>query len=505
MRTSIILIILILFVTSCKDDTPFNENSDTSDTLNECAITQFEFKAIDNPEILINDLIAEIQDSTITIRIPHIVDNKILKPTVSYIGDTIYFEGYRDEYIDFSTPTKCIVSNNDGNKKTYTVIVTAFTELPIVYIETENKANIVSKDDYLNATISIQNDIYTRSSTLDLEKTPVRIKGRGNSTWNLPKKPYKLKFDSKISLLGEPKDKEWVLLANYTDKSNLRNATAFFMGDTMTALDWTPCSHFVELILNGVYKGTYQLSEQVKFSNDRVNVTDNGYLLEVDQLERLEPDDVYFKTNKILLNIKDPDVENESEAYNWIKDYVNNVENTLYSESFLEEKSGYAQYIDMQSFVDWYLVQEIAKNNDGIFFSSCYMHIAPNGKLIMGPLWDFDIAFGNVNYNNNMDPTGFWIRNAAWIERMAEDPTFNSLVRKRFDEIYQNKNLIYNYINENATYLKYSVIENNSVWNTLYHNTGSNDKIWGSYENEIQCLKDFISKRLEWLNNNLPK
>lgn len=217
------------------------------------------------------------------------------------------------------------------------MVVTAFTGLPIIYINTENKADIVSKDDYLNATISIQNDIYTRSSILDLEETPVRIKGRGHSTWNLPKKPYKLKFDSKISLLSEPEDKEWVLLANYKDNSILRNAIAFFMGDTMTALDWTPCSHFVELILNGVYKGTYQLSEQIKISNDRVNVTDKGYLLEVDQLSKLEPDDVYFKTNKILLNIKDPDVENESESYNWIKSYINNVENTLYSESFLDE------------------------------------------------------------------------------------------------------------------------------------------------------------------------
>lgn len=505
MRASIILTILILFVTSCTKDEPINKNFDMSSTLNECAITQFEFKAVNNPEILINDLTADIQDSTITIHIPHIVDNKILKPSISYIGDTISFEGNMDEYIDFSKPIKCIVSNNNGKQKTYTVIVTAFTGLPIVYIETENKADIVSKDDYLNATISIQNDIYTRSSTLDLEETPVRIKGRGNSTWNLPKKPYKLKFDSKISLLGEPKDKEWVLLANYTDKSNLRNATAFFMGENMTYLDWTPCSHFVELILNGVYKGTYQLSEQVKISNDRVNVTDDGYLLEVDQLSKLDPDDVYFNTNRILLNIKDPDIENGSEAYNWIKDYVNNVENTLYSESFLDEKTGYAQYIDMPSFVDWYLVQEIAKNNDGIFFSSCYMHIAPNGKLTMGPLWDFDIAYGNVNYNNNMDPTGFWISKAPWISRMSKDPTFNSLVRKRFDEIYQNRNAIYNYINENATYLKYSVIENNSVWNTLYHNTGTNDKIWGKYENEVQCLKDFISKRLEWLNQNLPK
>lgn len=469
------------------------------------SITKFEFKAEDNPEVLINDITAEIDGNNILVHIPYIVQNKILKPCISIIGDNVAFESSTDEYINFSEPVKCIVSDERGNNKEYTVMVTAFTGLPIVYIETEGGTEIVSKDDYVNATISIKNDLITRSSKLDLEPTAVRIKGRGNSTWKLPKKPYKLKFDSKTSLLGEPKDKEWVLLANYTDKSNLRNATAFFIGDELTALEWTPCTHFVELMLNGVYKGTYQLSEQVKIADERVNVSDDGYLLEVDQLDRMEEGDVYFKTDRILLNIKDSDVEYDTEAYNWIKDYVTNVENVLYSENFLDENTGYAQYIDMQSYVDWYLVQEIAKNNDGIFFSSCYMNIAPNGKLKMGPLWDFDIAFGNINYNNNMDPTGFWVKNAVWISRMCEDPTFMKMIRERFDKIYNNKNVIYNYINENADYLKYSVIENNSVWKTLYTSTWPNYYIWGSYENEVQCLKDWITKRLDWLNNNLPK
>lgn len=383
-------------------------------------------------------------------------------------------------------------------------MVTAFTGLPIIYIETEGGTEIVSKDDYVNATISIKDEL-AENSSIELEPTAVRIKGRGNSTWSLPKKPYKLKFDTKTSLLGEPKDKEWVLLANYLDKTNLRNATAFFMGDEMTELEWTPCTHFVELVLNGIYKGTYQLSDQVKIAEDRVNVSDDGYLIEVDQLGRMEEDDVYFQTERILLNIKDPDVEYGSEAYNWIKDYVTNVENALYSENFLDENTGYAQYIDMQSYVDWYLVQEITKNNDGIFFSSCYMNIAPNGKLKMGPLWDFDIAFGNIDYNNNMDPTGFWIKKAAWISRMFEDPSFTQLVRERFDEIYNNKTIIYNYIDENADYLEYSVIENNSVWKTLNTSTWPNNYVWESYENEIKKMKDFINIRLDWLNENLPK
>lgn len=495
-----IFLFLILHVFSCEDDSEFTCNQQTG-------ITKFEFKAKDNPEVLTGDVVAEIIDDNIIVRIPYLVPNKQLKPQITYEGKSIYIENSNNEYIDFSNPIKCTVLDNDGNKMVYTITVTAFTGLPIMYLETDGRAEIESKTEYLNATVAIKGGgEFARSSKWDLDKTKVRIKGRGNSSWVQPKKPYKLKFDSKISLLGEPADKEWVLLANFSDKTCLRNSTAFFMGESMTDLDWTPRSHFIELVLNGKYVGTYLLTEQIKISGHRVDVTDNGYLLEVDQAGRLDPDDVFFRTNKILLCIKDTEIQQGSAEYNWIKNYITNLENVLYSEYFLDKEKGYAQYIDMQSFVDWYLVQEISKNNDGIFWSSCYMNIAPGGKLKMGPLWDFDIAFGNVNFGVCMNPTGFYIKDkSVWIERMCKDPEFMKLVRKRFDEIYKNRDQIYSFINSQAEYLKYSIIENNAVWKNLYDYTWPNYNIWGNYENEVQALKYFLSERLNWLNNNLPK
>jgi hypothetical protein len=360
----------------------------------------FIFRSSNNPLSLSSDVVCTIEDNNIHVLISHIVPSKKLIPDFSFEGKEVLVNGVVQESgrdsVDFSTPVEYTVQSGTGESKQYTVRVSSFTGLPIVFINTNGNAPIDSKDNYVDGTIRVVENFVTTTSG------EMKIKGRGNSTWGLPKKPYKIKFDKKTSLLSEPADKEWVLLANYTDKTSLRNETAFFIG-RLSVLDWTPRTHFVEVFINDVYNGTYQLCEQVKIANDRVNVTDDGYLMEVDQLSRLDPGDVYFQTPRLLFNIKEPDVEMDSERYNWIKNYVTNVENLLYNENF-DALTGYAQYVDIPSFVDWYLINEITKNNDAIMFSSCYMHIAPNGKLKMGPLWDYDIALGNVNYNNNEKP-----------------------------------------------------------------------------------------------------
>lgn len=327
----------------------------------------------------------------------------------------------------------------------------------------------------------------------------MKIKGRGNTTWELPKKPYKIKFDEKTSLLGEPADKEWVLLANYTDKTALRNETAFDMG-RISNLDYTNRTHFVEVILNGVYNGTYQLGEQLKISKDRVNVGDDGYLLEIDA--KAAADDITFKVAHIEqpINIKEPELKFEEDAYNYVVQYLERADASLFSENFTDPINGYRKYLDVESFVDWYLINEITKNNDARFYSSCYMNLSHDGKLKMGPLWDYDIAFGNVNYNGNDSPEGFWILRVPWYNRLFQDTAFVQKVKERFDYFYNNRDKIYSKINDNANYLKYSIIENNNKWGTLYNYTWPNNTIWGSYQNEIQSMKIWIEKRFEWLN-----
>lgn len=467
-------------------------------------ITNMKFLAKLNPLAITTDVECTINDNGIFYgHIPNIVDSKLLIPTFEFSGEKVIVDTMTvisgETILDFSKPVTMEVIGNNGISKEYTIEVMAFTGLPVVYINTEGGKDIISKEEYLNATIKIVEDVRTRAAG-NVWEDSVRIKGRGNSTWSLPKKPYKLKFNKKQSLLGEPKDKEWVLLANYSDKTSIRNELAFYMG-RMSSLDYTCRTHFVDLILNGVYVGTYQLGEQLKIAESRVNVGDDGYLLEIDAKAATE--DITFNVPHIWqpINIKDPDVDVDSEAYNYVVKYMLDVDSVLFSDNFKDPINGYAKYIDANSFVDWYLINEIAKNQDACFWTSCYMNLPRNGKLKMGPLWDFDIAFGNVNYDSgNYKPTGFWIKNqVAWYKRLFTDENFVAKVKERFNYFYSNKDVLFNEINENANYLKYSIVENNAVWNTLYEYTWPNYAIWGSYDNEVAYLKQWLNTRMEWL------
>lgn len=467
------------------------------------AMLAFKFLSKNNPLHLSCDIECEIgEDGVIKGRIPNIVESKYLMPTFDYLGSRVFVDTVElvsgGTILDWSKPVKISVEGENGGLREYVVELMAFTGLPIVYINTEGGKDVTSKEEYLNATIRIVEDVYTRASGYVLE-SEVKIKGRGNTTWTLPKKPYKLKFESKQSLLGEPKDKEWILLANYTDKSLVRNALGLYMSK-ISNLEYTCRAHFVDLVLNNRYVGTYQLGEQQKISKNRVNVGDDGYLLEIDA--KAASDDVTFNIPHIgkPINIKDPNVEAGGEAYDYVVRYMNRVDSVLFSENFTDSIEGYVKYMDVSSFVDWYVINEIAKNNDACFWTSCYMNLARDEKLKMGPVWDFDIAFGNVNYNNNYDPAGFWIlKEVTWYKRLFKDEKFVVQVKDRFNYFYSNRDMLFNEINENASYLKYSVIENNSVWGTLYEYTWPNYSIWGSYDNEISYLKQWLNARMEWL------
>jgi hypothetical protein len=129
------------------------------------------------------------------------------------------------------------------------------------------------------------------------------------------------------------------------------------------------------------------------------------------------------------------------------------VENMLYAKNF-DPDTGYAKYVDIPSFVDWYVINEIVKNVDGNMKTSCYLNITPNGKLKMGPLWDFDISIGNVNYDECEDPIGFYIATAAWFVQLLKDPVFVAQVKERFAYFKSRKSGILNNINSGAEYLK---------------------------------------------------
>lgn len=466
-------------------------------------IKSFRFRTAANAAKLPQDVVLEVGDGIISGRTSFVVENKVLVPEFEFEGEGVYMGSQEiasgETEVDFSGPVVLTVRNKGGEEREYRGSLVSFTGLPVVYIDTGG-IPVVSKEEYVAASLKVVDNNGLRPS--GVFRGDVNIKGRGNSTWGMPKKPYRLKFDKKQSLLGEPKDKSWVLLANYMDNAcGIRNATAYAIG-RLSCLEFTPTTHFVDVFLNDRYNGTYQLCEHMKISEDRVNVTDEGYLLEADQLDRLDPDDVYFRTERILMNIKDPDVEPGSPQYEWIRNYVNEAENALYGADFADPETGYAKYLNVDTYVDWYVISEITKTNDASLYTSCYMNIAPGGKLNMGPIWDFDICMGNTKWNgtDGRGPEGYWNRESPWFERMLQDPAFVRKVKERIGYFKSNLAVILAQVDGEAAYAEASIVEDNRLWHNLKPEGAADSEVKTAFRQEVRAMKEWLTARLDWLD-----
>lgn len=473
-------------------------------------LLSFTFDYAINPYQLSESVKCEIEaDSLLVCRIRNIMPDKVLKATFDYQGDSLTINGKKAisgiTAFDFKTPAKVAVFYG-GNKKEYTAFVHSFTGLPVIWIETKGRKEITSRDVYINAYFKLQENVLTRGPG-DVVEDSVQIKGRGNSTWSAPKKPYRLKFGKEYSLLGEKKDKAWVLLANYYDMTMLRNQLAFNMS-RISDLDYTPRAHFVEVMLNGKYHGTYQLCEKLKIAKHRVNVGNNGFLMEIDS-RAIQEEAPFFKVEHIpqVVNIKDPDTEIGDVNFNYIKDYLAKADRVLFSDYFKDPQIGWQKYMDISSFVDYYIINEIAKNGDVCcFYTSCYMNLKRGGKLKMGPIWDNDNSFGKHDNPDLCTVDGWCLRNVAWYTRLFQDKAFVNALKERYDYFYSKKDELIMDINNNAEYLRYAVDENNARWGTLYGTTiNFNYNVWGSYQNEVQYLKDWLNLRMDWLYMEIKK
>lgn len=398
-----------------------------------------------------------------------------------------------------------VVEDNPVGKR---IPYTRPEELYGLTVNTPDGIEVTSKEVYIEDAefnCQHQNGIQTFAGT-------TKIKGRGNSTWtHSPKKSYRLKLDKKAGLAGMPEDKSWVLLGNYFDPTLMRNDVAFFMGHHLSELDYTPRASFTTLTMNGEELGVYQIVEKLKISKDRVNAGEDGFLLEIDAKPAV--DDVTFTTDHLLqpVNIKEPDVTKGDDNYVFIKNYVTKAEDVLFSPYFLDSKTGYRNYFDVDSFVEWYLINEISKNPDAWFYTSCYMNLKRGGKLKMGPIWDFDVAFGNyhfqteeINAEVNL-PSGFQARYATWIERMFEDSYFKEKVKERFTYYYEHRTLIFDYIDKNSQLLIDNATIDNYIWGQIGNKDATKEQVKMIYTQKVTELKNWLEQRCVWLRDELKK
>lgn len=468
----------------------------------------------------------------ITVLIPYSASFDGLIATFTYSGASVKIgdvEQISDvTKNDFNEPVVYSVIAEDGTKTDYTVtVIKNLPRIPRVYVNTAGGAPILDKENYVNSTVRVE-DIDKYYTDGDPVITTAGIRGRGNSTWGMDKKPYRVKLDNKVSLLGMSNDKDWALLANHTDKTLLRNITAFEIAK-IAEMSWTPASISVDFYLNGTYQGVYALTEHVKVSKERLDMelvkpTDNlgealtgDYLLELDfhfdEPSRFRTDRGY-PDKGLPIMFKDPD-EPTSAQFEYVKDYFNTAERVLYSDNFKDPENGYRKYIDVESFIKYYIVQELAKNVDGNMRGSCYMAIRRNGKIEMPLVWDFDIAFGNADHitweqgATSAGPDGWFIKTQSpWFDQLFKDPYFVAELKKRWNELKPGLDEIPGFIRDHALALQDAQKKNFSPkpggagwsitkpeWNTKI--------IRGSYAAEVNFFVEFVEKRLQWLDINI--
>lgn len=409
------------------------------------AFISFRFLKENNP-LLVRDYTADITGNKVEISIPSVTTN--LVATFDTNSSEVTVDGVEQEnnvtVNDFSKPVTYTLVSEKGVINKYTISLTWTSPIPHIVINTDNSDEIGSKDDYVYADLAIAANGWGEDFS-----GRTRIRGRGNSTWGLPKKPYRLKLDDDAAILGLAEEKDWVLLANYIDPTVMLNAVAFKIGELLD-LKYTNHAIPVDLTLNGKYVGNYMLTEQVERSKSRVNIhKEKGVLLELDT--NYDEDFQFISNNYGLpVMIKDPDLNDFEEAeqdelFQKIKNDFHQFENELASSLF--PNNSYKDFIDIESLVKYLIVYDLTLNMEINHPKSIYMYKDEGGKYFMGPIWDFDWAFdyedGAIHFAKYAKPlfrqltpnsTGY-----TFFGRFREDPEIKELYKKTWEEFRTEK------------------------------------------------------------------
>lgn len=399
-----------------------------------------------------------------------------------------------ESVLDLRRPQVIEAKGPDGAVERYTVAA-HYSDLPIIYIDTP--VDITSKDRWTEGcTLSVYN-----AGGDNVVFTDAQLKGRGNSTWGQPKKPYAIKLASAAPVLGMPAHKRWVLLADWFDTSHLRNELGFYLSSELSRLDYTPRRRYAEVVVNGDYAGLYLFTEQIGLGSSRVDTGEGGVLLEVDS--KAAADDLTIEVagfeNKI--NIKEPDMLAGSAELLQVKQRLEDCVASL-GRGFPQA----GELIHFESWIDWYIISELLKNMDSDLTTSCFMHYSPTlngGRLTMGPMWDFDSSAGNARAafghgQQWLSPEGMWtyrpdVGRPAMLRLMLDYPDFKARVRERFAFFSEHRDQIARHLLQQQENIKEARDNDRSRW-------GLNDS-----ESDARKLVEWLDVRFAWLEANLAR
>lgn len=422
-------------------------------------------------------------------------DDKVLEKkeweydsTPSYSGGipTITKEGYKTKFIGWDKDITNVVRDMTYKAK-YIYLI---EKCPKIEISTEDGEPITSKEEYKKIKVKLSNTI----KDFCFENVEGKARVRGNSSAQKPKLPYRIKFNEKRAMFTQYKNKDWTLLANYSDRSLSRNMFIYELSKQFLNISFSSINIPVDLYLNNKYLGNYLLCDQIETGKHRVNIDEsiakdgnNGFLIERDgrapQEGKFNQD--YFISNGQEYAIKSPDttskeyLDNVEKEVNYINSYFNDC---LYSLRTLNwDKAN--ELMDIDSFADCYILDELSANEDS-GFASCYFYKDKNGKLFKGPIWDYDRSCGNCNYgmgNSDSCPPDkklYAIQNAKesntclFYKYLYTFSQFKSLIKEKLNKYKKTICNVCDLLNSNDEFSYYSLYKdsfnnNFAIWNVM--------------------------------------
>ena len=397
------------------------------------------------------------------------------------------------------------------------------TNLPTVVIHTASGSDPVDKVNELESFISVISD---DGKTILQHDGTSRL--RGNNSMTHPKKPYRIKFSEKQRPLDAPaKAKKWTLINNYGDKTLLRNCLAFEISRRM-GIGYTPWCRPVDVIMNGEYKGCYQFCDAIDIRKHRIDIHEmdstctegdlltGGYLIEIDAYASKEPK--YFtSTRSTPVTVKYPDDDDIlTEQFNYIRSHYNAFETSLYKSNWKDEELGYRQYLNLPSFQRHFLVGELSGNTD-TYWSTYMYKDRYDTQFYVEPVWDFDLAFENDNRTYPIcDKTDYIYRTKGSsagsfktiVDRIIITDTESAAdLREMWANVRYfngiNVEELQAYVDSVANELMESERLNFIRWPIMNTKVHQNPKLWGSYEAEVKNVRDYLSRRIVWMDNKL--
>lgn len=463
----------------------------------------------------------EIANDIISVQVPTGTDMTDMVATFTYEGAEVSVGGVpqtsgvdSQDFSDFTVPVEYVVAASDASTRTYTV---RMFNLPVVTVETPNRQAIVDKENWIAGTA-----IIIRETSLEgipmLANYSASVKGRGNSSWAQEKKPYAVKLDKKAEVMGMASHKRWCLLAN-TYGYFFGHMLGYELSRRTESMEWAPHGRYVELILNGEYRGTYLLTEQIKIDKNRVNITEigmsdidgdavtGGYLLTYDTTfdERYKFKSAYYNM-PVMFKEPDPDPDDPKEGplpdeqFNYVQNYINTLEESIKDSDRLAARE-YEDYIDVDTFIDHYFVREIAGNaeaNGGISTDftaprSVWFYKDRNGKMKSGPVWDFDTYLFRTKQL-------MCIKKCQYYEELFSEPRFLSRVKEKYSR-YQSRLEVRGGM---VSYL-------DSLYNTVHLSALRDRQIWPwpavigtmPIDEQYEIIRTGLPDKLDWLGEQI--